>query len=89
MKNVKPQVKNLKIVVVLYKKINKEIKIAKNNPIEIERFLLDFKKSLKLFSLTFNELNCSTSLIKPLPLPIFKNLFFLSLNISSSDIDLK
>ena len=82
MKDVKLQEKNLKIVVEPYKKISKEIKTAKDTPIKIVRFFLELKNSLKLFSLTTKELNCSTSLIKPLPLPIFKNLFFLSLNIS-------
>ena len=41
------QEKNTSIVVVLYKKINKKVKITKNIPIEIIKFLFEFKISFK------------------------------------------
>ena len=42
MKNVKLQVKNLKIVVVLYKKVIKDIKNINTTPVESKKNFFDF-----------------------------------------------
>ena len=77
--------KNIKSVVVYYKKINIEVKIKIINKINIDFF--DRKISKILFSGAFNEPRSDSLETKPLLLPIFRNLFFLLLKISSPDID--
>ena len=81
------QEKNIKSVEVYYKKINIEVKIIIINKINIDFF--DSKISKILFSGAFNEPRSVSLETKPLFLPIFRNLFFLLLKISSPDIDLK
>ncbi len=83
------QEKNTNTVVGLYRKKYKEIKKIKNSPIPTNKFFLDLKILSILELLEFNELKLSKLSMNPLLLPILKNLFFLSLKISSGDIILK
>ena len=81
--------KNLNTAVELYKKlkITNNKNITKNdNP---NKTFLDFKNLSILFCLNVKVLKSSGLLTKPLFLPIFKNLFFLSLIIYSEDKSLK
>ena len=83
------QEKNIKNVVEPYKNtINDTITIRiKANA--TKTFFFDFKIWLRLLLTEFNELRSSKLFMKPLFLPILKNLFFLLLKISSVDILLK
>ena len=83
------QEKNTNTVVDLYRKKYEEIKKIKSSPIPTNKFFLDLKILSILELLEFNELKLSKLSINPLFLPILKNLFFLSLKISSGDIILK
>ena len=73
----------------LYNWVINKIKLTNTSPkIEIKN-LLDLSILIRLVLGALRELKSSTLLINPLLLPIFKNLFFLSLKISSDDIVLK
>ena len=71
------QEKNINVVVGLYKKIRIEINKATDNPNIDKKNFLDLKKILNWLSNGLSELKSSRLLMKPLFLPIFKNLFFL------------
>ena len=77
--------KNTKNVVGNYDKTNIKIKIK--IPKKSGNNFFDCKISKILFCLTLKEPISAVFEIKPLFLPIFRNLFFLSLKISSLDID--
>ena len=79
-------VKNINIVVVVYKRNKKDTKEIQKIPAIMYNFFLSYKMEKKSFELYLVELNSSKLLINPLFLQIFKNLFFLSLKISSGDM---
>ena len=79
------QEKNIKSVAENYKKINTIIRISAAK--KGTRNLFFIKISKISFRGALKELRSTVLETKPLPLPIFKNLFFLSLKISSPDID--
>jgi len=83
------QERNIKNVVELYKKIKKEINKIVPKLIKDIKIFLDFKISSNLLLFNFNELKFSGLSMKPLLLPIFRNLFFLALKICSGVISLK
>ena len=82
-------VKNINAVVGCYKKIPKKTKIIKINTEAIRSIFLFLINKLNLLLCSFNELISFKSLINPLVRPILRNLFFLSLKISSAVIFLK
>ena len=81
--------KNIKNVVEPYRKIIKATITIINKIIIDNGIFLDSNILLKLSCGVFKELNSFKLVINPLLLPIRRNLFFLSLNISSADISLK
>ena len=77
MKDVSLQVKNLKIVVGPYNIKNNELmSVNKKNIVKNINFF-DLKICLKLSLSNFKELNSSDFEMKPLSLPILRNLSFL------------
>ena len=73
-------VKNLNTVVELYKKLKKTNNKAITKNANPKKTFLDFKILSRLFFLIVKVLKSSELLIKPLFLPIFKNLFFIMLH---------
>ena len=79
--------KNIKNVAENYEIINNNIKIKMANDVNINFF--EYKILIISFCGAFKELVSPVFVTNPLFLPIFKNFFFLSLKISSPDIDSK
>ena len=79
------QEKNIKNVAENYKKISAAIKIKTIE--EINKNFFDHKILKISFCGAFNEPRSLVVVTNPLFLPIFKNLFFLLLKISSPDKD--
>jgi len=76
--------KNIKNVVENYEIISNKIKIKTTNDGNIIFF--EYKILMISFCGAFKEPVSAVSVVNPLFLPIFKNLFFLLLKISSPDI---
>ena len=78
-------VKNLSTVTEDYKfQISKTTNAIKINPLkDASKKIFDFKTLYIIFFLIINLLKSSVLVIKPSFLPILRNLFFLSINISS------
>ena len=77
MKDVSLLVKNLRIVVELYNIKNNELMIVNKNIIIKNLNFFDLKICFKFTLLNLKELNSSVFDIKPLLLPILRNLSFL------------
>ena len=77
MKDVNPLVKNLRIVVELYNIKNNELMIVNKNIIIKNLNFFDLKICFKFTLLNLKELNSYVFEIKPLFLPILRNLSFL------------
>ena len=82
-------VKNINAVAGSYKKIPKRAKIIKIDIEAIRSIFLSLINKSNLFLCSLSELISFKSLINPLVRPILRNLFFLSLKISSVDFVLK
>ena len=76
------QERNINIAAVLYKKKNNNITDNIKNPVKKNIFSFFLNNSFNLFFFNSKVLKFSGLLIKPLLLPIFKNLFFLWFKIS-------